>query len=279
MRKTLLYVLNLWERKRERKKRINDFLENHGLHFIERKETSIILGCFTGRQGKKTGTKDLLDSNGNVLDENLTEAQWTKKIDEYEKAAKKEGISTEEYIKQKVKKKKLAKKENRMQEMKDNFIDINGSQTYGDHEIESFADLEIDYDVELRASRSGEAGDVISKSLKFKNKSLDPLGLAKGKALESWSKDFNKLWEEKRQFAKSIDKHFKKIHSPRPGTPSLDKVVIDFRYIDELDKLGNFNMRKKVIDYIYIGLEVNGIKFPKEYKQYLNDDNFIKLNF
>ena len=122
MRKTLLYVLNLWERKRERKKRINDFLENHGLHFIERKETSIILGCFTGRQGKKTGTKDLLDSNGNVLDENLTEAQWTKKIDEYEKAAKKEGISTEEYIKQKVKKKKLAKKENRMQEMKDNFI-------------------------------------------------------------------------------------------------------------------------------------------------------------
>ncbi len=45
-----------------------------------------------------------------------------------------------------------------------------------------------------------------------------------------------------------------------------------------MDDVGN-NMKQKVMDYIYNDLEVGGKFFPLEYKQYVNDNNFIKLNF
>ena len=98
-------------------------------------------------------------------------------------------------------------------------------------EIESFADLEIKFDITVRASLTNEAGDIIAVNGKLLNQSLDPLGL-RDRAISSWQKNFNKLWDEKRQFANSIDRHFEKIHMPRAGKPALDKVVIDFRHMD-----------------------------------------------
>jgi len=169
-------------------------------------------------------------------------------------------------------------KNNRLVQMKNSFVDINGSGIFSPHELESFVDLEIIYKMKVRASQGNEAGDVIALSGILKGQSLDPFGLA-DRAINSWKSRFDLLWDEKRQFANSIDRHFKKIHSPEPRKPSLNKVVLDFRH---MDSVGN-NMKKKVIDYIYndliVGVGENESKFPAQYKQYVNDNYFIKLNF
>ena len=134
--------------------------------------------------------------------------------------------------------------------------------------------MEIRFNISTRASLADEAGDIIVLDGIYKGQSLDPLGL-NNRAVTPYKNDFDKLWNEKRQFVNSIDRHFEKIHNPKNGKPQLDKVVLDFRHMDDV---GN-NMKQKVIDYIYNGLEVGGSKFPLEYKQYVNDEYFIKLNF
>lgn len=93
--------------------------------------------------------------------------------------------------------------------------------------------------------------------------SLDPMGLPY-RAINPWIENFDYNFGK---FKESILDHFNKIHSPESGIPPLDKVVIDFRHMDEIDTA----LKQKVLDYI---------ESPTfEYKQYVNDNYLIKLNF
>lgn len=103
MKKLWILVLKKWEYKREQKKKIALFLKTYNLRLIKKRETSIILGCFIPvASSTKKGKFDLTDTDGNVLDVNLSELEVSKKMEAYTKAAKKEGVSVGTYIKKKV---------------------------------------------------------------------------------------------------------------------------------------------------------------------------------
>ena len=90
-------------------------------------------------------------------------------------------------------------------------------------------------------------------------KSLDPLGLSH-QAVQSWK---NKFTTNFNRFKISIDRHFDKISVPKNGKPPLDKVVIDLKYMDEVNPM----LKQQVVDYI-----------QTNYPQYNNDTFLIKLN-
>jgi len=248
----------------------DEFLRLLGINRIDYEFALVNGGYLTTYNGKSFFTTSLEDIKGffNAMGEHLKNnsrniRKGGKNIDKVDKAF--EAASDSAFLKQKTK---------RTKEMSETFVDSNGSGTYSPHELESFADIEILYKTSVRASNGNEAGDVIALSGKLANQSLDPLGLAET-AIDFWKNNFEFAWNDRRMFTNSIDKHFKKIHSPMSGKPPLDKVVLDFRHMDDV---GN-NMKQMVIDYIYNGLEVGGSKFPQQYKQYVNDTYFIKLNF
>lgn len=274
MKEYIKKLLNYWEAKKQQKEEIDLFLKTHHLKLIKVKDTSITLCCIKPVLSDKKGKYNLVTEDGIVLDTNLSQSEAAKRIKEYSNAAKKKKVSFQEHLDELIKRRSDLLKSNRMTEMTNTFVDINGSGKYAPHEIESFSDLEIKFDMTVRASLANEAGDIIAVNGQLINQSLDPLGL-RDRAINAWRKNFNKLWDEKRQFANSIDRHFEKIHMPTVGKPPLNKVVIDFRHMDDV---GN-DMKQKVIDYIYNGLEVNGQKFPSQYSRYVNDEYLIKLNF
>ncbi|CAL2094260.1 hypothetical protein T190611E02C_60057 [Tenacibaculum sp. 190524A05c] len=92
-------MLYLWENKKKQKEKIDLFLNTNQLKLVKKINTSIILGCFNAIPSiTKKDKFDLTDTEGNVLETNLTQIEVSKKIEAYEKAAKKEGILIDEYL-------------------------------------------------------------------------------------------------------------------------------------------------------------------------------------
>lgn len=118
------------------------------------------------------------------------------------------------------------------------------------------------YNTELRALQNNkEAGDAIAITGIFKGKSFDAIGTPDG-AFKSvkWQKRYNDSFEDLKL---SIDRHFKKIHTPDAGQKPLDKIVFDFKNYDE-----NFpNLRKEVMEYI-----------EKNYSGYISKGQIIFIN-
>ncbi|WP_454881427.1 hypothetical protein [Sphingobacterium detergens] len=134
------------------------------------------------------------------------------------------------------------------------------------HEIDTFIDVEIAYGGKSRASLKNEAGDIIMLGGNFNGQSLDPLGLAYS-AIPSWNYRFTK---ELNSFKKSVSRHFGKISNPK-GRPPLNKVVIDYKFMDEISVLIGENpnyLREEVDQYILLN-------FP----QYNNSNFIIKINY
>jgi len=134
------------------------------------------------------------------------------------------------------------------------------------HEIDTFIDVEIAYGGKSRASLKNEAGDIIMLGGNFNGQSLDPLGLAYS-AIPSWNYRFTK---ELNSFKKSVSRHFGKISNPK-GRPPLNKVVIDYKFMDEISVLIGENpnyLREEVDQYILLN-------FP----HYNNSNFIIKINY
>lgn len=265
MREYIKMLFNYWEAKRQQKKEIDLFLKTYNLKLIAKRETSIILGCLSAKPNKKTGKHDLVADDGTVLEADLSASEATKKIEEYKKAAKKKKIPLQQHLDELVDSTKIANyRARRLLEMKPpSYADARTGKAYRPHEIDSFIDLEIAFNGISRASRQNEAGDIIMETGKLAGKSLDPMGLAQG-AIIPWQRNFNVQFDH---FKRAIDGHFEKIHNPKAGLPPLDIVVLDFKYMDDI----NPNLKQMVIDYI---------ESPTfGYKQYVNGNHLIKLNF
>lgn len=251
----------LWECNKGQKNTLLEFTKKHGFKLIEKIDTSLTLGCFNLVVRNKKGRVDLTDEFGNILDENLTVRQANKKINSYEKAAKKEGIPVREYLDKKVFRQKVNKLYNSSK-----FIQPNKLK-YRIYEVESAVDLEKYINGKVRASKFGEAGDFIIEGGEFGGKSVDVMGLYDdAETLQRWGRNYELSFEK---FKTSIDKHFRKVDFPNENNPStapLDFVAIDFRYFDAI----NPRMRQDVIDYI---------SQPNyQYREYV-ENNLIKLNF
>ena len=112
------------------------------------------------------------------------------------------------------------------------------------HEVDSFIEIELQFGGKAKASLLDEAGDIIMQGGSLNGKSLDPLGLSPN-SINPWKDNFADQFED---FKVSIDRHFEKIHSPKIGKPPLDKVVIDFKYMDQI----NSTLKQQVLDYIQL---------------------------
>ena len=147
-----------------------------------------------------------------------------------------------------------------------NFQEADKGEFFNLHEIDNFIELEIAYGGRARASLKAEAGDIIMESGSLKGQSLDPMGLSH-KAIYGWT---NKFTRNFKRFKDSIDVHFGKISNPK-GRPQLDKVVIDYKYMDEISiaigQSPNY-LRHEIDQYILS-------KFP----QYNNSTYLIKINY
>ena len=101
----------------------------------------------------------------------------------------------------------------------------------------------------------------------LKGQSLDPLGLS-SEAISSWTNKFNKNFNK---FKVSIDRHFGKIDMPPNGLPHLNKVAIDYKYMDEIS--------------VSIGESPNYLRFQVDqyilsnFPQYNNSTYLIKVNY
>lgn len=135
------------------------------------------------------------------------------------------------------------------------------------HEIDNFIEVEIAYGGKAKASLKNEAGDIIMQGGSLDGKSLDPLGLSPD-AVSFWSFKFNKSFNK---FKGSIDRHFEKIYAPTEGRPNLDKVVIDYKYMDEIS--------------VSIGQSANYLRHQVDqhilakHPQYNNNNYLIKINY
>lgn len=139
------------------------------------------------------------------------------------------------------------------------FKDVADGNLYGIQEIDSFIEVELQFGGAARPSLGSEAGDIVMQGGTLNGQSLDPMGLAPN-SIAGWSQKYNKNLKD---FKKAIDRHFKKIHTPSNNRPPLDKVVIDFKYMDEI----NPNLKQEIINYI-----------ETEFPQYNNVNYLIKLN-
>jgi hypothetical protein len=139
------------------------------------------------------------------------------------------------------------------------FGDARTGKHYGVHEVDSFIELEIIYGATVRASRSNEAGDVVIEGSALINQSLDPMGIPHY-AVQPWIDNYTR---QLGGFERSMKRHFEKITDPKPGLPALDKVVIDFKYMDDISP----NLKQHVLDFV----ETN-------YPQFNNATYLIKLN-
>lgn len=157
---------------------------------------------------------------------------------------------------------KEARIQQRVKEMA-KWIDGNTKKPYGTHELETLAQMEIEYSVVLRPTKLGEAGDAIVKQGKRIGESWDAMGLTNNpRAIATWQKYYE---EQLQRFFNSIDTHFGKITpDPAKGIPPLDKVIIDGKYFD----LFNSKLKTQVIERIKL-------KFP----QYYETQHLELLNF
>lgn len=139
-----------------------------------------------------------------------------------------------------------------------NFKEADKGEFFNLHEIDNFIEVEIAYGGKARASLKTEAGDIIMESGSLPGQSLDPLGLA-SEAIPAWTNKFNRNFKD---FKGSIDRHFGKISNPK-GRPQLDKVVIDYKYMDEIKP----TLKQDILSYI-----------QTKHPNYI-EDHLIKLNF
>ena len=79
------------------------------------------------------------------------------------------------------------------------------------------------------AALKSEAGDIKMLGGTLNGQSLDPMGLS-FESIPAWTHQFNK---EFKKFKNAIDSHFSKISNP-VDRPTLDKVAIDYVYMDEI---------------------------------------------
>ena len=147
-----------------------------------------------------------------------------------------------------------------------NFKEADKGEFFNPHEIDNFIEVEIAYGGKARSSLKSEAGDIIMESGSLKGQSLDPLGLS-SQAIPAWSNKFNRNFKD---FKGSIDRHFGKINNPK-GRPALNKVVIDYKYMDEIS--------------VSIGESPNYLRFQVDqyilsnFPQYNNSNYLIKVNY
>lgn len=144
------------------------------------------------------------------------------------------------------------------------FRDFGGSgKLYGTQEIDSFIELELLSGGKARPSLANEAGDIIMEGGSLHGLSLDPLGPTHKMANTISSKPnpnqfFTNVWlgnmADKKGFLGSIQTHFEKIYLPKPNKPPLNKVVIDYKYFQEISiSIGESpNYFKNYIDNIII---------------------------
>ncbi|UIR56365.1 hypothetical protein LZQ00_00720 [Sphingobacterium sp. SRCM116780] len=163
-----------------------------------------------------------------------------------------------------------------------NFKDMATNQFYRLHETDSFIEIELKYGGKAKGSLINEAGDIIMQGGTLNSQSLDPLGIKfdlPQKLLQQ--QDINRFYNnwlgeyipnnKSTGFLGSIDKHFKKINNPDVGKPPLDKVVIDYKYLDEISAaIGQSS------DYLKIQIDQFILT---NFNQYNNDNFLIKLNY
>lgn len=162
-----------------------------------------------------------------------------------------------------------------------NFKDIATNDLYRLHETDSFIKLEIEFNGKARYSLREEAGDIIMEGGALNRQSLDPLGVrhdlpnliqTKGNQFYiNWLGKFGEGENKGKGFLGSIRTHFEKISNPQSGKPPLDKVVIDYKYLDKIsESIGeNSNYLKNEID-LYV---------ETYFSQYNNSNYLIKLNY
>lgn len=161
------------------------------------------------------------------------------------------------------------------------FEDSATGGVYRLHETDSFIQLEIVYGGKCRPSVANEAGDIVMQGTStLTGKSLDPLGIThkhsqliqeKGQAFfDKWLGEYVPN-EKSKGFLGSIHSHFEKIYLPKDGKNILDRVVIDYKYFDEVSiVLGQSpNYLRHQIDQF---VETN-------FHQYNNNNYLIKLNY
>jgi len=120
------------------------------------------------------------------------------------------------------------------------------------------------------------------RSGSLNGKSLDPLGIRYDLSQKiSQQQDIMRFYtnwlgeyipnQESKGFLGSIHTHFEKIYLPKNGKPPLDRVVIDYKYFDELSvAVGQPpNYFRQQIDQFIIA----------NFSQYNNSNFLIKLNY
>ncbi len=95
IKKLLIY----WEAKKQRKKEIDLFLKTYHLKLVKVKDTSLTLSCIQPvPSGKKNKYNLVREEDGFVIEKDLTLNEFTKKSEEYTKAAAKRKIPFEQYL-------------------------------------------------------------------------------------------------------------------------------------------------------------------------------------
>lgn len=159
------------------------------------------------------------------------------------------------------------------------FKDVATNDLYRLHEIDSFIKLELEFNGKARYSLQEEAGDIIMEGGTLNRQSLDPLGVRYdlSKLIQEKGNQFYINWlgefgqDKGKGFLGSIRTHFEKISNPQIGKPALNKVVIDYKYLDKIsESIGqNPSYLKNQID-LYI---------ETYFSQYNNNKSLIKLNY
>ncbi|MDF0720557.1 hypothetical protein P0M11_11165 [Kaistella sp. PBT33-4] len=148
------------------------------------------------------------------------------------------------------------------------FVDIATKKMYRVHEVDSIIQLELQFGGVAKASLSHQAGDVVMLGGTLHGKSLDPMGIPQS-AVNAWQQKFTKNFNKFKKNA--IDGHFAKISSPLPGNPALDRVVIDYKNMDEISIAIGQNS-----DYLKIQVDSY---IQANFSQYDNSNFLIKLNY
>lgn len=161
------------------------------------------------------------------------------------------------------------------------FKDADVGSIYGIQEIDSFIELELQFNGIVRPSLRNEAGDIIMQGGNLNGLSLDPMGIKnnipqlielKGNQFyQNWLGNIGQGQVERKGFLGSIQTHFEKIYNPKNGRPPLDRVVIDYKYFDEISQaIGE--------DPIYFRNLIDTF-ISSNFSQYNNSSFLIKLNY
>lgn len=134
----------------------------------------------------------------------------------------------------------------------------NKNRDFSEHELETFVEIELIYDVKVRPAPLNSNADVIAVSGELKGKTFDPAGLPnKEGAIKQWN---YRYISSLNRFKDSVATHFNKLNKK----PALDVFILDLRNVDKFPP----QTKKDILDYL-----------EKNYSSYLNNNDKFKILF